>query len=224
MTSWRPEPYLIRITWASLDAHQKPEFPVEENWFGAINNPAHSWPADNRKTRVECPLLSNGNYYLMISKKAFFCVWLDCFKAERGEMPLWNRLWQSYLSSKLGLLCFLHWNVFIKPQPALCCRLKWALDYDEALLPHDLQQGVLFYHGRISGDDFSLAQKRQWGLHMESACRLRMDQMALANRKEKLISIIKTEKGWLHWILYEWSNKKPDNHETPFLILTGLRL
>lgn len=151
---------------------------------------------------MECLLLPSGNYYLVISKKAFFFLGLDCFKAERGETPLWNRLWQSYLRFKPGLLCFLHQNVFIKPQPALYCRLKWALACDEALLPHDLQQGVLFYHGRISGDDLSLAQERQRGLHMESACRLRMDQMELANRKEKLIRIIKTESGQFHWILY----------------------
>lgn len=158
---------------------------MEKSWLGAINNSTHSWPADDRKTRVECLLLPSGNYYLVISKKDFF--WgLDCFKAERGETLLWNWLWQSYLRFKPGLLCFLHQNVFIKPQPALCCRLKWALACDEALLPHDLQQGVLFYHGRISGDDLSLAQKQQRGLHMESACRLRTDQMALAKSQGKI--------------------------------------
>lgn len=133
--------------------------------------------------------------------------WLDCLKAERGEMPLWNRLWRSYFSSKVGLLSFLHRNVFIKPQPALCCRLKWALDCDEALLPHDLQQGVLFYHGHISGDDLSLAQEQQRGLHMESVCWLSTDQMVRVNRREKLIRIIKTKRGQFYWILYEWSHK-----------------
>lgn len=120
---WRPEPYLIRITWASLDAHQKPELPVEKNWFGTINNPAHSWPADDRKTQVECPLLSNGNYYLMISKKAFFCDWIV---SRLKEVRRLSEISSGKATSALNRACFASCTETFSLSPSRHCAVVWS--------------------------------------------------------------------------------------------------
>lgn len=115
------------------------------------------------------------------------------------------------------LFCFLHRSVSIKPRPALCCRLKWALDRDEALPPHDLQQGVLFYHGGVSGDDLSLAQNGKevckWSQHADCV----QIERRWKNVKEEIIRLIRTKRACLFFFFHEWSHQMSHIHSACFL-------
>lgn len=129
-TEWRPAgqiPSLIRITWASLDSHQKPELPVEKSWFGTINNSAHSWPADDRKTWVECPLLPNGNYYLVISKKVWvFFFFGDWIVSRLKEARRISGSGSGKTTSALKRACFASCAEKFSLSPSRHCAVVWS--------------------------------------------------------------------------------------------------